>query len=101
MVEHSEDLLHCLPNVIFSGKGFSAVGFLLSKQRDRLNILKRGDLRLLLNEFQLDAEKLIIALYQAQPSHLLNCHRSCITWLDADFPSIPRTQLKLLNDLIC
>ena len=49
-------------------RGFSAVAFLLSKQRNRLRITERGDLRLLLSEFQPDVEKLI-SLHQVHPSH--------------------------------
>lgn len=49
-------------------RGFSAVTQLLSKQRNRLKITERGDLRLLLSAFQPDVEKLI-SLHQAHPSH--------------------------------
>ena len=49
-------------------RGFSAVALLLSKQRNRLRITERGDLRLLLIEFQPDVEKLI-SLHQVHPSH--------------------------------
>lgn len=49
-------------------RGFSAVALLLSKQRNRLKITDRGDLRLLLSEFQPDVEKLM-SLHQAHPSH--------------------------------
>jgi len=45
-------------------KEFSAVGFILSKQRNRLNICECGELRLLFNEFQPDVEKLT-CLHQA------------------------------------
>ena len=49
-------------------QGFSAVAVLLSKQRNRLRITERGDLRLLLSEFQPDVKKLI-SLHQVHPSH--------------------------------
>uniref|UniRef100_A0A0K2UU82 Uncharacterized protein n=1 Tax=Lepeophtheirus salmonis TaxID=72036 RepID=A0A0K2UU82_LEPSM len=41
---------------------------LLSKQRNKLRITERGDLRLLLSEFQPDVDKLI-SLHQVHPSH--------------------------------
>ena len=49
-------------------RSFSAVALLLSKQRNRLKITDRGDLRLLLSEFQPDVEKLV-SLHQAHSSH--------------------------------
>ena len=45
------------PTSYFLERGFSAVALLLSKQRNRLKITERGDLRLLLSEFQPDVEK--------------------------------------------
>ncbi|XP_018015681.1 protein ZBED8 [Hyalella azteca] len=52
-------------------RGSSAVALLLSKQRNRLKITDRGDLRLILSEFQPDVEKLI-SQHQAHPSHALD-----------------------------
>jgi len=34
------------------------------------------------------------------PRTTISCHHSCITWLDAYCRSKPRTQLKLLNELM-
>ena len=48
--------------------GISAVAQLLSEQRNRLQLTERGDLRLLLSDFQPDVEKLI-SLHKAHPSH--------------------------------
>ena len=49
-------------------RGFSAVFLLLSKQRNRLRITEREDLRLLISEFDPDVEKLIY-LHQVHRSH--------------------------------
>ena len=48
-------------------KGFSAVSRLLTKQRNKLNITERGDLRLLLTNLHPDVDSLI-AMHQAHPS---------------------------------
>jgi len=55
---------NAFPTSYLVEKGFSAVVFLLSKQRNRRSICERGDLRLLLSELQPDVEKLI-SLHQA------------------------------------
>nr|XP_049579058.1 protein FAM200A-like [Syngnathus scovelli] len=60
--------LIAFPTSYLVERGFSAVTLLLSKQRNRLKITDRGDLRLLLSEFQPDVEKLM-SLHQAHPSH--------------------------------
>ena len=49
-------------------RGFSAVVQILGKQRQKLDITERGDLRLFLSNIQPDIEKLISS-HQAQPSH--------------------------------
>ena len=49
-------------------RGFSAVSRLLTKQRNKLNIAERGDLRLLLTNLHPDVDSLI-AMHQAHPSH--------------------------------
>ena len=49
-------------------RGFSAVTQILTKQRNRLQITERGDLRLLLSSFKPDVEKLL-SLHHAHPSH--------------------------------
>ncbi|KAK3766524.1 hypothetical protein RRG08_056455 [Elysia crispata] len=66
MSERFQDLLFAKNTRL--ERGFSAVALLLSKQRNRLRITERGDLRLLLSELQPDVEKLI-SLHQVQPSH--------------------------------
>ena len=49
-------------------RGFSAVSRLLTKQRNKLHISERGDLRLLLINLHPDFDSLI-AMHQAHPSH--------------------------------
>ncbi len=49
-------------------RGFSAVSRLLTKQRNKLNITERGDLRLFLTNLHPDVDSLM-AMYQAHPSH--------------------------------
>ena len=49
-------------------KGFSAVTLMLSKQRNRLSITKRGDLRLYLTKMSPNVSKLCEG-HQAHPSH--------------------------------
>ena len=49
-------------------RGFSIVSRLLTKQRNKLNITERGDLRLLLTNLHPDVDSLI-AMHQAHPSH--------------------------------
>ena len=52
-------ILHCLSNIVFNRveHGFSAVAQLLSEQRNGLQITERGDLRLLLSDFQPDVKR--------------------------------------------
>ena len=50
-------------------RGFSAVSRLLTKQRNKLNITERGDLRLLLTNLHPDVDSLI-AMHQAHPISL-------------------------------
>jgi len=54
-------------------KGFSAVTLMLSKQRIRLLIHKRGDLRLYLTKMSPNASKICEGL-QAHPSHWTGGH---------------------------
>ena len=49
-------------------RGFSAVAQLLDKQRQRLSITERGDLRNFLSNIKPDIEKLVSS-HQAHPSH--------------------------------
>ena len=55
-------------DALLGEKGFSAVTLLLSKQRNRLSISKRGDLRLYLTKMYPNIKK-IIDDHQAHPSH--------------------------------
>ena len=48
-------------------RSFCEVALLLSKQRNRLKITERGNLRLLLSEFQPDLEK-VVSLHQRCPT---------------------------------
>ena len=49
-------------------RGFSAVSRLLNKQRNKLNIIERSDLRLLLTKLHPDVDSLI-TMHKADPSH--------------------------------
>ena len=61
-------LVIAFPTSYLVERGFSAVAQLVSKQRNRLQITERGDLRLRLSDFQPYVQKLI-SLHQAHPSH--------------------------------
>ena len=61
-------LFIAFPTSYLVERGFSAVALLLTKQRNKLKITERGDLRILLTHFQPDIEKLM-SQHQPQPSH--------------------------------
>jgi hypothetical protein len=61
-------LLIAFPSSYMVERGFSAVLNLLTKQRNRLQICKRGDLRLLLSNIEPDINELA-KHHQAQGSH--------------------------------
>ena len=63
-----ELLIIAFPTSYLVERGFSAVLQLLTKQCNRLDIVKRGDLRLLLTDIQPKIDELVRA-HQAQPSH--------------------------------
>uniref|UniRef100_A0A5S6QLU3 DUF4371 domain-containing protein n=1 Tax=Trichuris muris TaxID=70415 RepID=A0A5S6QLU3_TRIMR len=63
-----EKLLIAFPSSYLAERGFSAVTDLLSKKRNRLQIVKRGDLRIMLTNINPDVKKLA-SLHQAHPSH--------------------------------
>ena len=63
-----QDLLIAFPTSYLVERGGSAVAQLLGKQRLRLDIVNRGDLRLNLTNIEPDLEK-IISNHQAHPSH--------------------------------
>ena len=56
------------PTSYLAEKGFSSVSKLLGKQRLRLDIVNRGDLRLNLTNNQPDPEK-IVSHHQVHPAH--------------------------------
>lgn len=56
------------PSSYMAERGFSAVSKLLTKQRNRLQIVKRGDLRLLLSNIDPRVSELV-AKHQCHPSH--------------------------------
>lgn len=60
--------LLCFPTSYLVEKGFSAVSRLLTKQRNKLNIVDRGDLRLLLSNIKPDINTLLNS-HQIHPSH--------------------------------
>ena len=61
-------LLIAFPTSYLVEKGFSSVSQLLRKQRLRLDIVNRGDLRLNLTNIQPDLEK-IVSRHQVHPAH--------------------------------
>jgi len=68
MWTEAELLLMAFPTSYLVERGFSAVMVLLTKYRNRLDITKRGDLRLYLTEMEPDVRNLA-ASHQAHPSH--------------------------------
>ena len=56
------------PSSYLVERGFSAVTTLLSKKRSNLQVVERGDLRLLLTKIEPNIEKLLLT-HQAQASH--------------------------------
>ena len=61
-------LLIAFPTSYLVERGFSAVAQLLGKQRQSLDIVKRGDLRLNLTNIEPDLDK-IISQHQVHPAH--------------------------------
>ncbi|KFD48236.1 hypothetical protein M514_15905, partial [Trichuris suis] len=61
-------LLLAFPSTYLAERGFSVVADLLTKKRNRLQIAKRGDLRLRLTNFKPNVQKLVSSR-QIQPSH--------------------------------
>uniref|UniRef100_UPI00358DDE38 SCAN domain-containing protein 3-like n=1 Tax=Myxine glutinosa TaxID=7769 RepID=UPI00358DDE38 len=68
MWTEAELLLMAFPTSYLVERGFSAVMVLLTKYRNRLDITKRGDLRLFLTEMEPNVRNLA-ASHQAHPSH--------------------------------
>lgn len=60
--------LIAFPSSYLVKRGFSAVTNLLTKKRNRLQIVDRGDLRMLLTNIEPNINKLV-AVHQAHPSH--------------------------------
>ncbi|KAE9523112.1 hypothetical protein AGLY_016499 [Aphis glycines] len=63
-----QKLLIPFPSSYLVERGFSAVTNLITKKRNQLDIVKRGDLRLHLTNFEPNVKKLALN-HQAQPSH--------------------------------
>lgn len=63
-----EKFLIAFPSSYLVERGFSAVTNLLTKKRNRLQIVNRGDLRLLLTKIESRITKLVAA-HQVHPSH--------------------------------
>ena len=68
MWENAKLFLIPFPTSYLVEKGFSAVTRILSKYRNRLDLVKRGDLRLLLTNMESNIKD-IIAKHEAQGSH--------------------------------
>ena len=66
--ERIKILFIAFPTSYLVERGFSAVTRLLTKQRNRLQITDRGDLRLLLTNLKPDVDRLISS-HQAHPSY--------------------------------
>jgi len=64
----AEPFLLAFPSSYMVHAGFSHVNAILSKQRNRLNLEERGDLRLKLTNIQPDVDALVRA-HQTHPSH--------------------------------
>ena len=67
-MERHQVVFHCFPTSYLVERGISAVSRLLTKQRNKLNMTERGDLRLLLTNLHPDVDSLI-TMHQAHPSH--------------------------------
>uniref|UniRef100_A0A5S6QHH3 HAT C-terminal dimerisation domain-containing protein n=1 Tax=Trichuris muris TaxID=70415 RepID=A0A5S6QHH3_TRIMR len=63
-----ENFLIAFPSSYLVERGFSAVTELLSNKRNRLQIVNRGDLRLMMTKMKPDVEKLL-SLHRVHPSH--------------------------------
>ncbi|GFR09204.1 uncharacterized protein TNCT_523721 [Trichonephila clavata] len=68
MWENMKNILIQFPTSYLVESGFSAVNNIMSKQRNRLNITERGDLRSFLTKIEPDINE-IISKHQAQGSH--------------------------------
>jgi hypothetical protein len=64
----SKKFFIAFPSSYLTERGFSIVSNLLTKKRNRLSVVERGDLRLLMKNMAPNIEKLM-SLHQAQPSH--------------------------------
>ena len=67
-MEQGQDIFYCFSDVIFGRTGLQCSCLASFQAEKRLRITERGDLRLLLSEFDPDVEKLI-SLHQVHPSH--------------------------------
>ena len=65
---HISKVFLCFPTSYLVEAGFSAVNHLLRKERNRLDVVSRGDIRLCLSDIQPDI-KLLAEGHQAQGSH--------------------------------
>ncbi|GFR05335.1 uncharacterized protein TNCT_255161 [Trichonephila clavata] len=68
MWENMKNILIPFPTSYLVESGFSAINNIMSKQRNRLNITERRDLRLFLTKIEPDINQ-IISKHQAQGSH--------------------------------
>lgn len=64
----SKKFFIAFPSSYLAERGFSIVSNLLTKKRNRLSIVERGDLRLLMTSMEPNIDRLL-SLHQAQPSH--------------------------------
>jgi hypothetical protein len=64
----SKKIFIAFPSSYFAERGFNVVSKLLTEKRNRLSVVERGDLRLLMTNMAPNIEKLV-SLHQAQTSH--------------------------------
>ena len=67
-VESDPKVFYCLSQLCLIERAFSAVTALLNKRKNRLDVVRRGHLRLFLSEMKPDINRLM-TLRQAHPSH--------------------------------
>lgn len=71
--EHRQKIINCLPYLHLVERGFSAVTDLITKKRNRLQIVQRGDMRFHLTKNIEPNFKNLTVNDQAQPYHSYGC----------------------------
>nr|CAH7720005.1 unnamed protein product [Callosobruchus chinensis] len=68
IMEYSQEIFDYLRSSYLVKRGFSAVTNFLTKKRNRLDIISRGDLRLTLTKLTPNVDNLLLK-HQVHPSH--------------------------------